>query len=86
MNLTEELIFADLKHHVKIHEVKYVNKDHIIFACEIDRIQSVSRGIVAIILKKYDDYEILSSNKNVNNLGFTKIFICKKKDKEKHEN
>jgi len=84
MNATEELILADLNNHIKVHDIHYVNKGNILFACEIDRIQSVARGIVTRIVKQYGKYEITSSTKNVTKIGYTKVFICKMKDKVKN--
>jgi len=81
MNATDELIYNDLKSHIKIHNIEYVNGDDILFTCEIDRIQSIATGIINRIIKKYGNYDISSTTKHVKNLGHTKVFISKAKVK-----
>lgn len=73
MTDTEKAIYDELKHHVKIHDVQF--KKNLCFICEVDRIQSVARGIVKRITSPHGNFNITSTTKNVKNIGFTRVII-----------
>ena len=83
MNAIKKKIYNELKQHIKICDIDIHNKNNdILFSCEVDRIQSVARGIINRIIKKHGNYQISSTTRNTKNLGFTKIVIYKGKNEK----